>query len=154
MKKISLLLSIMMIVILTGCGVKKDVVSAVTCTKQYEGFYETSKFTATNDKLEKVEISYVYDNSLFEVDTLADLTDDQKEQIKSNMLDTLGLESATYEGFEVVIDVQEEMTVNLKVDLTKVSEEVLNKVGLDFSETNMSFKTGVEELKSDGYTCK
>lgn len=154
MKKISmLLLAFMLTVGITGCGTKEDIVTTKTCTKQNEGYHETYKLTATNDEIEKIELIYLYDNSLFGVETLSTLDEATKEQIKTNMLNTLGLESTTYEGFEVNIDIQHQMTVTINADLTKADADVLKKVGLDFSKTNMSLKTAVAAFKSDGSTC-
>lgn len=156
-KKLSiLLLTIMMMVMLTGCGediLKEDVIASSTCTKQNEDYHETLTVMATNDEINNVELTFVYENSLFGVDTLSTLDETQKEQVKANMLTNLGLESSTYEGFEVVIDIQDKMTVTIKADLTKADSEVLKKVGLDFSNTNMSYEDAVKSLEAEDYSC-
>lgn len=97
----------------------------------------------------------VYDNSLLNVETLSTLTEKQKQQIKDNMLTTLGLKDVEHPGLDINIDIQDQMTVYLKADLDEASSETLKKVGMDFkTETNRSFKTAVEASEKDGYTCK
>lgn len=153
MKKILiLLLTTILSLSIVGCG--KKVITTKTCTTDQEDYLETYKLTATNDQIDKVEIVYLYDNELFEVDTLSDLNEEQKDQIKTNMLKTLGLESTTYEGFEVNIDIQDQMTITIKADLTLVDPEVLKKVGLDFSDTNMSLKEAISDMTKAGAVCE
>lgn len=150
MKKI-LTLALVMILFVCGCG--KDEVLTNTCTLKEDGLEQTYKMTATNDEINKVELEIVYDNETLGVDSLEGLTNDQKEQIKTNMLTTLGLEQTTYEGFEIKIDIEEKMTVTIDADLTKADAEVLKKVGLDFSNTDMSLENAVEDFKDTGATC-
>ena len=153
MKKISMLLLIFVLMLtLTGCG--KDVISTKNCTMQNDSYVEIYKITATNDEIDKVELTIVYDNSMFNVESLDILDDTQKDQIKTNMLDTLGLESTTYEGFEINIEVEEQMSVNIKADLKLADTEVLKKVGLDFSNTDMSFERAVKDLEETGAVCE
>lgn len=158
MKKLSvLLLSLVMVLTFAGCGndsIKEDVVATKTCSRQNDGYEEIYKWTATNDKIEKVELSIVYDNSMFGVETLSTLTNEQKEQIRKNMLTTLGLESNSYEGIEINIDIEDKMTVSIDADLKKADEKVLKKVGLDFSDTDLSLKTAVSAAEEDGASCK
>lgn len=163
MKKISmLLLSIILGATLTGCSIgteendtpKEDVIATKTCTQEYDDYVGTYVLTATNDEIDKIEMTYVYNNSLFNVDTLATLTEEQKEQIKTNMLSTLGLDNATNEGMEIQIDIQDQMTVTIKADLKVADAAVLKKVGLDFSNTDMSLEAAVKGYEKDGATCQ
>lgn len=153
MRKLSYLLATLtMVLLVTGCG--EDVIETKTCTLVQEGTMEqTFKLTATNDEINKVELTMVYDNAIFEVDTLSTLTDDQKEQVKTNMLTTLGLDSTSYEGLEIIIDIAHQMTVTLIADLEKADVEVLKKVGLDFTDTDMSLKRAISDMKNSGGTC-
>lgn len=156
MKKIlSLLVMMLMTVSLTACG--SEEISSKTCTIESDGLQQTFKLTATNNTVDKIELTMVYDAETLGVDSLSELDDSQKELIESNMLDTLGLESATNEGLELTIDFDDVMTVVLKVDLKKADSELLEKVGLDFTdatEEDMSLDVAVEEMESSGATCK
>lgn len=154
MKKLfALLLTIALSATLVGCSTE-DVVETKTCTKEAEGISQTYKLTATNGEIDKVELVMVYDNSIFGLDTLSTLTDDQKELIKTNMLTTLGLESNTYEGFEINVDIQDQMTVTVSADIEKADPEVLKKVGLDFDGVDMDLDNAVDGMTSDGAVCK
>ncbi len=158
-KRISLLLLISVFAFtLTGCGTteekQKDVVATKTCTKQMDGYVNTYKWTATNDNITNVELTIVYDNSLFGVESLSSLTDEQKEQIKNNMLTNLGLADIDHTGLDINIDIQDQMTINLKADLDIADTSVLKRVGMDYkSETNRSFTTAISASENDGYTC-
>ena len=153
MKKISLvLLSMILVLTLTGCGIDK--ITSSTCTTTSDGVTYTYKYSATNDEIDKIEMVLVFDNSTFGVDSLDILTADQKEQIKTNMLNTLGLDSSNYEGFSVNIDIQDKMTVTVVADLTTADSEVLNKIGLDFSNTDMSLKNAVKDMEESGAVCE
>lgn len=167
MKKLSILLLTFALAttLTTGCGNEtkkegkteepKDVITSKTCTLTEEGVMDQEFIlTATNDEIDKVKLVMVYDNSMFEVDTLSTLTDDQKEQIKENMLTTLELESDTYEGLTIDIEIEHQMTVTLDADLKKADEEVLKKVGLDFTDADMSLETAVKDLTDGGAVCK
>lgn len=153
MKKLSKLLLVgILATTLTGCG--EDVVETKTCSKQNKDYHETYVLTATNDEIEKVELKFVYENSMFGLDTLANLDDATKETIKTSMLKTLGLDSSSYEGFEVNIDIQDQMTVTIKADLTTADAEIMKKVGLDFANTDMSLKRAVSDLEDSGSVCE
>ena len=70
------------------------------------------------------------------------------------MITTLGLESDTYEGLEIIIDIEHQMTVTLAADLNKADDEILKKVGLDFTGADMSLETAVKDLTDSGAVCK
>ena len=154
MRKIAkLLLVVFLVVSLTGCG--EDLVETKTCTKQMDGYVSTYKWIATNDNITDVYLTIVYDNSIFNVDSLASLDDATKEQVKVNMLNSLGLSDVDHEGLDIDIVIEDQMTIYLKAVLDKAAAEVLQKVGMDYKTgTNRSFKTAIAASENDGYTCK
>lgn len=159
MKKISMfLLTFIIVVTLTGCKEENnnnDVITSNTCIlKEEDGVQQTYKLTATNDEIDKVELTIVYDNKIFEVDTLSTLSEEQKDQIKSDMLTNLGLENTTYEGLDINIDIQDQMTVYVKADLEKADKEILKKVGLDFTGADMSLGQAVRDMTASGASCQ
>ena len=152
MKKLYMLvLSTMFVLILNGCG---GDVKSKTCSKEYDDYIETYVFTAKDDKIEKAELTIEYKNSLFGIETLNSLTEEQKKQVRENMIATLGLEDKEYEGLELVIDIKDTMTVNIKADYDKADVNVLNKVGLDFTSTNMNIDAATEAYMENGGNCK
>lgn len=156
MKKLSiLLLTIVLSFVVTGCGNISSAVESKTCSlAETSGVTQTFKFTAKNDEITGVELKMVFNNSLFNLDTLSTLTDDQKEQIKTNMLKNLGLESDTYEGLEIAIEIKDQMTVTIKADLAKADPEVLKKIGMDFEGADMSFDRAIKDMEASGASCK
>ena len=151
MKKILyIFITILMLGIFSGCEKQEQ---TTTCTIDKNTYYET-QILRGKDKVEQLEMTYVYDNSLFNVESLNNFTEDQKEQIKTNMLNNLGFEKTKYEGFEIIIDIQDKMTVTIKIDISKADTNITKKVGIDFSNTNLNYDEAVKSYKDIGYTCK
>lgn len=153
MKKLSILvLTLVLALTLTGCGNK---VESSTCSMgEKDGIDQTFKFSATNGKVDKVELNMVFNNSLFGVETLETLDDAQKEQIKTTMLKNLGLTSDTYEGLEIIVDIQDKMSVTVKADIEKADPEILKKIGMDLEGVDMGYKRAISDMEKAGATCK
>lgn len=154
MKKISIvLLALFVTLMATGCG--KDVVETKTCNANISGIDQTFTFTATNDEINKIDMVFVYDNSMFGIESFADIDDDTKETMKETMLKSLGLEGNKYDGFEINFDIQDQMTVKINVDLKKADKSILSKIGMNFTgNEDMSLKRAVKDSTDEGYTCK
>lgn len=143
---------VMLCFIATGCGNKAE---TKTCTRTVEGSYdETFVMSATNNTIDKIDVTYVYYNELFGVETLSNLTDEQKTQIKNEMLKNLSLEKYEYDGLKISIDIADRMTVNIKAELNVADVDVMKKIGLDFTNTNKNFDDGVKSMTDASYTCK
>ena len=159
MKKMcGLLLTLVMVFSLCGCGeekVEQKESVTKTCTLNEENIEETFVLTATDgEDIDKVDLTMVFDNAMFGVDSLNVLDDTQKEQVKTNMLTTLGLDSDTYEGLAINIDIQDQMTVTINADINKADAEVLKKIGMDFTDADMNLENAVKDLTDGGATCK
>lgn len=153
MKKISLLmLTLVMACMLTGCG--KDKETSATCNYKNEQFDSTVRLSAKNDKIEKVGLTYVYENSALGIESFDNVTDEQKEQIKENMLTILGLTEESYEGFAIDITIEDKMKVNIEIDIATADKDALKKLGIDFSNTDMSLANAVKTYKDQGFTCE
>lgn len=137
---------------LCGCG--KNEITTKTCSMNENNIGMTFKLTATNDEIDKVVLTMEMDSAYFGVESLDILDDEQKEAIKENMLSTLGLDSDTYEGIKINIEIKETMVVTIDADLTKADAEVLKKVGMDFTGADMSLENAVKDLTDNGATCK
>lgn len=81
-------------------------------------------------------------------------TDIIKEQIKTNMLTTLGFNDKTYEGFSINVYFDDQMKVDIEVDMDTVEQEALTKVGLNFSNTNLDYDDAVQSYRTGGFTCE
>lgn len=155
MKKVLfLLLTMVLTVTLCGCSAE-DKVTSNTCTMTASSGVETTyEMTATNDQIDKIVLTMKPDNSLFGVESLNILDDAAKEQVKTSMLKTLGLDSDSYEGISIDIDINDTMIITVNVDLKVADEEILKKIGMDFSDANMSLEDAVKEMKESGATCE
>lgn len=156
MKKLSILaLTIVLAFMVSGCAMTGSKVETKTCTMgEVNGIDQTFVFSATNNEVDKMELKMVFNNSLFGVDTLSTLNDTQKETIKSTMLKNLGLDSDTYEGLEIIVDIDDQMTVEVKADITKADPEVLKKIGMDLTGVDKSFDRAISDMEEAGATCK
>lgn len=154
MKKLSILvLTIVLALTVTGCGIGK--VQTKTCSMgDVNGIDQTFTFSATNGEVDKVELKMVFSNSLFGVNSLATLSDSQKETIKTSILKNLGLEKDSYEGLDIIVDIQEQMTITVKADLAKADPAILKKIGMDFADADMSFDRAISDMEKAGATCK
>lgn len=151
-KYVTLLLFVVLMGSLCGCG--KDKITSTSCTLSQSGMEMAYTLTATNDKIDKISLTITPDNTLFGVDSLSTLTDEQKEQVKTGMLTNLGLEKDNYEGLKIDIKIEDKMDIKVDADLKKADKEILKKIGMDFSKTNMSLKDAKEEMAETGATCK
>ncbi len=156
MRKLSILaLTIVLAFMVSGCAMTGSKVETKTCTMgEVNGIDQTFVFSATNNEVDKMELKMVFNNSLFGVDTLSTLNDTQKETIKSTMLKNLGLDSDTYEGLEIIVDIDDQMTVEVKADITKADPEVLKKIGMDLTGVDKSFDRAISDMEEAGATCK
>lgn len=151
MKKILyVFIAILMLGVFSGCEKEEK---TTTCTIDRSSYSETQKLTGKRN-VEQLELTYVYENSLFNIDSFNDLTDEQKEQIKTTMLTNLGFDKTSYDGFEIIVDIQDKMTVTMKIDIAKADTSVTKKVGIDFSSTNLNYDDAVKSYEDIGYTCK
>lgn len=153
MKKMTtLIMTFILTLMLTGCT-KTEKITSSTCTLNQNNIEQTFKMTATDDEIDKIDMTMVYDSKALGVDNLSDLTTEQKEQVKSTMLNTLDLKD-TQEGLEIGIDIEDKMTVTIKIDLKKADKDVLKKINLDFTNADMSLKKSVKQMEDEGATCK
>lgn len=137
---------------LTLCACGKDEVITKTCSGSDDDMTMTFKMTATNDEIDKIEMTVVPNNEAMNIETFEDLTDAQKSQIEESFLTTMGLEEEQ-EGIEVEVKFAKDMTVILKVDLKTADKEILENIGLDFEDKDMSLEKAISDFKEEGYTC-
>lgn len=139
---------------LTLCACGEDKITTATCKTTEDNMTMTFDLTATNDEINKVKLTMIPDNSIFGVESLNILDDEQKEQVKSSMLTSLGLDSDSYEGMEIDIDIEDTMVITIDADLETADPETLKKVGMDFEGADMSLEKAIEDMPSDGFTCE
>ena len=154
MKKILSLLSVVVLSLaLFGCGMKDEITTA-SCKTNEDNMEMTFDLTATNDEINKVKLTMIPDNSLFGVESLDILDDEQKETVKTTMLSNLGLDGNTNEGMTIEIDINDTMIIKIDADLETADPETLKKVGMDFDGADMSLEKAIKDMKADGFTCK
>jgi len=153
-KLLVLLLTIIISINICACSKEKgDKITSNTCSINENSMEKTFKLTATNDEIDKIVLTIKPDNSLFGVESLEILDDEKKEQVKTNILSTLELDSYSYDGIKINIDINESIIISINVDLKIADKEILKKIGLDFSNADMSLKNAVNDMKKSGATC-
>lgn len=152
MKKV--LLSIMTIILsLTLCGCGKEKIVTKECSLIQNGMITKVNMTASNDKINKFEMTVVLKSSTLNINSFKELNEATKEQIKENFLTTLKL-TKQYEGIEVDVSFEENMSVIIKVDIEKADIKKLKELGFDITSTNMSLEKTVKDAQKDGYVCQ
>ena len=153
MKKISMLfLSVMMLVLLTGCGTTKDVEKELICTttESEEGLdiEQVISMTYKNDKLKRMKM---------EVNTkITDATIKENwEEFKKSM-DKDNTEF-TKEGMTLKVETNDqnyEYKTTLDIDLETVSDETLKDQGFDgLKDDDSTLESTKEEAEKDGANC-
>ncbi len=139
---------------MTGCG--KDKITSKTCELNEEGLNMTATMTATNDVVEKIDMTIIPENSYIGIDSFEELDDDQKAVFKDTMLSSLGV-TGEEDGVEVDVKFDKKMTITLNLDFKKADKDVLKTLGFDVenaSDEEMSLERAVKDLEDDGATCK
>lgn len=156
-KKMSLLLlAVIMVGVLTGCGKTKIEDQTATCTKQASTHHETITLSGTNGKVSRFDAVYKYEPSVFGADNLDNVTEEQKQEFINNMYTNLGFEKdKTYDGFNIKVEVEDKVIVTYGGDVNNTSAQTeLKKLGIDFSNADLTFENAVDSYKTSGYTCK
>lgn len=177
-KNFSLLLILLLSIFITGCGkeieeeskeqvndvVKKEEQSKIkndgplsvkVCSlDDGDGLVQTFKYSATNGEVDKVDITMVYDSKLFGVTSLATLSNNEKEDLKSAMLEGFGIKDTGNEGVSASFDIKDKMTVIINVNLETADSEVLNKIGITFHPENRTLDAYVDMMETSGAICK
>lgn len=153
MKKVLSLL-ILGCITLSMCACGEEKITTASCKTTEDNMAMTFDLTASNDEINKVKLTIIPDNSIFELESLNILDDEQKEQVKSSMLTSLGLDSESYEGMEIDIDIDDTMVITIDADLETADPETLKKVGMDFEGADMSLEKAIEDMTAEGFTCK
>ncbi len=145
MKKVLVLLFLLL---LTGCGQKIN-----TCDVKTKELEQKWKFVSKNEKVKEIELEIIYDNSIFEnIDSFESLNNDQKAVLKKQILSKLGFEKSSYEGLDINVSVNKEISVLVKVNYDKANKELLKKIGMDLDDPNIN--NIIKEMKTNGATCK
>lgn len=153
MKKVLvLLLAAMMLV---GCGGKgKGGDESATCTLKQDGVMSMDMtVTATDDEIHAMKMVITVDKDAFGGIDVAALDDATKKQIEDMMLSGFGI-SADQAGLKVSIDYTDTMVITLDIDFEKADAAILESMGLDIDNADMSFKRFVEDAEKEGATCK
>ena len=144
MKKVLVLL---LLIFLTGCN--KEIIK--TCTIKSDEFEQKWEFISKEDEVSKINLNIKYSNSLFKIDDLDQLTTSEKLILEREILSELGLLEEKYEGLEIDVLIEKELSIKINVDLSKVDKDVLNKLGINFD----SYKTTeiLKNMEHSGAKC-
>lgn len=151
-KLLSLVLTLVFVLTLTGCG--GDKVTTASCTYTDDGTTMSFDLSATNDEIDKVKMIVVPANSSMGITSFKDVDDETKEQIKKNFLSTYGLDKQSYDGLEIKIEFDDNVTITFDADLKVADKDLLKKIGMDFEGQDMSLDKAIQDFEEDGFTCK
>lgn len=158
-KVILLLLAVIMVGVITGCG-KADEIKikdqTAICTKQESTHHETITLNGTSGKVSRFDAVYKYEPSVFDTDNFDYVTEEQKQEFINNMYSNLGFEKdKVYDGFNIKVEVEDKVIVTYGGDINNTSAQTeLKKLGIDFSNTDLTFENAVDSYQIAGYTCE
>lgn len=114
----------------------KDVIKI--CTFEKDGIHQTFEFISNDGKeVDRFALTMLFDNELFEVESLAVLDESQKEQVKKNMLKSLGLEQESYDGLTIEIEIEKQLKIIINADVKIADKKVLEKIGITGNYLNL-----------------
>lgn len=151
LKTMKISLTILLIFISTGCSK----IRTATCEMiQSSGTKMHLEMAAKDDEINTIKMTMTFPSKMFGEDIdLSSLTEDQKTDIKNNMLKTLGLDG-NYEGVAINIAINEAMVVVIDINIAKADAEVLEKLSLDFEDDDMNLDNAIIDMEKSGATCK
>ncbi len=152
MKKVFIgLLLLSSVILISACG--KDEITSASCSGEENNVMFTFDLKATNDKIDKVKMTAVFEPSDLGVPSISELDDETKEAMKKGILDEYGLEEEN-EGLTVNITFDENMTLEIDADLEVAPQSILEKVSFDFTGMDMSLERAKKDFEDRKYTCK
>ncbi|MBE6140060.1 MAG: hypothetical protein E7172_00750 [Firmicutes bacterium] len=140
-------------ILLISCGCEKKITNNTCIIEQKNSHNLTLEMTATNDIIDKLNVTIIPDNKELEIESFNSLNNEQKMQIKNQLLNNLGL-NENKKGIDITFQFNKNMILNLNIDLKIADRNVLKKIGFDFEETDMSLKKAVDDLQNNGALCK
>ena len=154
MKKISVVfLSLLMVLLITGCGVGESKEQKLVCTStQSEDGIDASQvisMTYKNDKL---------NHMIMEVNTK--ITDSKVQKNWDEFKKSMDEQNQEFDkdgvSLKVATDDQNyEYKVTLDIDVENASEEVLKEQGFeDLKDDNSTLESSKEDAEKDGFTCE
>lgn len=114
----------------------KDVIKI--CTFEKDGIHQTFEFISNDGKeVDRFALTMLFNNELFEVESLDVLDESQKEQVKKNMLKSLGLEQESYDGLTIEIEIEKQLKIIINADVKIADKKVLEKIGITGNYLNL-----------------
>lgn len=135
------------VVLLAGCGGAKK--ETKTCSQNMGTMNMSATFTAEDDTITKTSVKVSVDASMAGV-KMEDLSDEDKETMKTAMLNQMGIESG--KGVETSVNFTDDaMEIVIDIDMKDGDKATLKKLNLA-DETKLSDM--VKSAEKGGATCK
>lgn len=145
------LLLVLCACLLCACSNTNNTTSK-TCSITQDPLTVEIALSAKDDTINTMNFAVTMDASQLGLgDELGNITDEQKDTIKDNLLQSLGIDENTT-GITVDAKFDDNINMKINIDLEACSEETLKT--FNFEEDDLSLENAVEQFVAQGYTCK
>lgn len=145
------LLLVLCACLLCSCS-NTDNTASKTCSITQDPLTVEIALSAKDDTINTMNFAVTMDASQLGLgEELGNITDEQKDTIKDNLLQSLGIDENTT-GITVDAKFDDNINMEINIDLEACSEETLKT--FNFEEDDLSLENAVEQFVAQGYTCK
>ena len=153
---IGIAIMILIIIILLLVKPKTKATIRIECTPEKVSNVQKWTFDIGNNKIVSTKIEMIEDYANFDYELGDFIADEVKDEIKTLILQDLGLEKEETKGIKVSFEFDNNIHITIEVDYSKANKEKLEYMGLNI-EDNIdvdNFTSSVEQYGNGTFTCK
>lgn len=153
---IGISIMILIIIILLIIKPKTKATIRIECTPEKVSNIQKWTFDIGNKKIVSTKIEMIEDYANFDYELGDSIADEVKDEIKTLILQDLGLEKEETKGIKVSFEFDNNIHITIDVDYSKANKEKLEYIGLNI-EDNIdvdNFTSSVEQYGNGTFTCK
>ena len=151
MKKI--ITTVLACFLIAGCSSTPKTEKAA-CSYTQEGLMTaTYDLTAENNQITTLSLKTAYDKAMFGNVDFSTITEEEKTQIIDAIMAQSGI-SEDMKGIKTKVEIEDTIIATVEINLKEAEPDALKNMGLDLSDTDMSFDKVVKDMKDQGFDCK
>lgn len=153
---IGIVIMIVVIIILLLIKPKNVATIRIECTPEKISNVKKWTFDIGKNKIVSSKIEIMEDYMNYDYELVDTITDEVKNEIKSLILQDLGLEKEKEDGIKVSFEFDNNINVTIEVDYSKADKHKLDYMGLNIDD-NVDIDNFIDEVEKYGnetFTCK
>lgn len=153
---IGISIMILIIIILLIIKPKTKATIRIECTPEKVSNVQKWTFDIGKKKIVSTKLELIDDYMNYNYELVDTVSNEVKDEIKTLILQDLGLEKEDTKGIKVSFEFDNNIHVTIEVDYSKADKEKLEYIGLDF-EDNIdidNFTNYVDQYGNGTFTCK